>query len=238
MTHEEVQKVLPWYANHRLDAEESRRVEAHLTTCAICRGDVEGLNAVLAAHEKSLPERPVNEARLDALFERIDRHEAERRRGLSPQGTGSAGVSEREQSRAGRVPWWQWLTMRPALAAGSLAAVLLAVFLAPGLFQTQELGQEFSVLSQKGGEAAPFVVRVRFNSPPARHDAEGSIAASIRQTPSLPAYRVEQRSSAEYAIVFESKPSVAAVGQLLTQLSSVANVASTTVDDGADATRN
>jgi hypothetical protein len=223
MTHEEVQKVLPWYANHRLDAEESRRVEAHLTACAICRGDVEGLTAMLAAHEKSLPERPVNEARLDALFERIDRHDAERRRG---------------HSRGETVPWWQWFTMRPALAAGSLAAVLLAVFMAPGLFETQQSAQEFSVLSQKGGEIAPFVVRVRFNTVPARDDAERSIASSIRQMPSLPAYRVEQRSSAEYAIVFESKPSVEAVGQLLTQLGGVANVASTAVDDGADATRN
>ena len=115
MTHEEVQKVLPWYANHRLDAEASRRVEAHLADCAICRGDVDGLSTVLAAHERSLPERPVNEARLDALFARIDQHEAERRR--APQRAEPTGVIARAV---------QWLTVRPALAAGSLAAVLLA----------------------------------------------------------------------------------------------------------------
>lgn len=236
MTHEEVQKVLPWYANHRLDAEESRRVEAHLAACAICRGDLDGLNTVLTAHEKSLPERPVNEARLDTLFSRIDQYEAQRR----SVAAGSTG----RQSPAGTVPVvarvLQWLTMRPAFAAGSLAAVLLAVFMAPVLFQAQEPGQEFSVLSQKGAEAAPFVVRIQFSEALDRTDAERSIATSIGQTRSLPAYRIEQRSPTDYAIVFDSKPSVAVAGQLLTQLGGTQNVVSARIDEGAaaDAPRN
>ena len=233
MTHEEVQKVLPWYANHRLDADESRRVEAHLAACAICRGDVDGVNVVLAAHEKSLPERPVNEARLDALFSRIDRHEAERR---------TAAASSRAEPSPATVPIvaraLRWLTVRPALAAGSLAAVLLAVFMAPVLFQAQEPVQEFSVLSQKGTEAAPFVVRVQFGSAMERADVERSIAASVGQTPSLPTYRIEQRSPTDYALVFDSKPSVAVAGQLLSQLGGTSNVASATIDDGTGTVRN
>jgi hypothetical protein len=221
MTHEEVQKVLPWYANRRLDAEESLRVEAHLAACAICRGDVDGLNAVLAAHDKSLPERSVNEARLDALFARIDRHEAERRR-----------VPQRAESKSVFARAVQWLTLRPALAAGSLAAVLLAVFMAPVLFQAQEPVQEFSVLSQQGADAAPFVVRVQLDSALERADAERSIVASVSQTPSLPAYRIEQRSPTDYAIVFDSKPPVAIAGQVLIQLGSAPNVASVSIDDG------
>ena len=73
-----------------------------------------------------------------------------------------------------------------------------------------------------------------------RTDAERSIATSIGQTPSLPAYRIEQRSPTDYAIVFDSKPSVAVAGQLLTQLGGTQNVVSARIDEGAaaDAPRN
>ena len=121
---------------------------------------------------------------------------------------------------------------------GLTAAVLLAVFISPVLFQTQEPNQEFSVLSQKGAEIAPFVVRVQLHDALDRGDVERAIAASIGSTASLPAYRIEQRSPTEYAIVFESKPSVAVAGQMLTQLGGAQNVASATIDDGTGATRN
>jgi hypothetical protein len=224
MTHEEVQKVLPWYANKRLDADTSRRVETHLAACALCRGDLEGLNIALEAHERALPDRPVNEARLDALFGRIDRHEAQRRR--TSQRDEQVGQDKNVFARA-----LQWLTGRPALAAGSLAAVLLAVFLAPVVFQAQEpAGREFQVLSTKGAEAAPFVVRVRFTAPTEQSEVERSVAASVGGAAELPQYKVEQRSPTDYAVVFDSKPSVAVAGQLLTQLGATPNVASATID--------
>lgn len=226
MTHEEVRNVLPWYANKRLDASTSRRVEAHLSACAICRGDVDGLNAVLAAHERSMPERPIDEARLDALFGRIDRYEAEQRRVLRPTERKSR---ERKRWLASAL---QWITTRPTLAAGSLAAVLLAVFAAPALFQ-QPVEHEYSVLSTKGAEAAPFIVRLSFNSAPERAEVERVVAASIDKSQPLPSYRIEQHSPNDYRIVFESKPPVAVVGQLLTQLASTSNVASATIDEGS-----
>lgn len=222
MTHEEVRTVLPWYANKRLDAGMSRRVEAHLAACAVCRGDVDGLNAMLAAHEQSLPDRPVNEARLDALFARIDRYEAERRR--APQRT------ERRSLFAGAL---QWIATRPALAGGSLAAVLLAVFMAPTLFQSP-VEHEYSVLSTKGADAAAFVVRVGFKAPTEQAEVERTVAASLGEQ-TQPAYRVERRSATEYEIVFDSKPSVAAVGRMLTQLTGAPNVANAMIDDGSAA---
>jgi hypothetical protein len=234
MTHEEVQKVLPWYANKRLDAEESRRVEAHLAACPICRGDVEGLSTVFAVHERSLPDRPINEERLDALFARIDRHEAERRRAAKPiERTGFV-------ARA-----MQWLTTHPGLAAGSLATVLLAVFMSPALLQQQaqvgqEPGHDFSVLGSKGAETAPFALRLSFDSAPASGEVERLVAASTGQAPSLPAYRIEQRSPTEFRVVFDRKPSVAAAGHMIAQLEGTPNVAAASIDAGtaADAARN
>lgn len=222
MTHEEVQTVLPWYANKRLDAGTLQRVEAHLAACAICRGDVDGLSAVFTAHEQSLPERPVDEARLDALFGRIDRYEAEGRR--TPQ------RAERKSLFAGAL---QWIVARPALAGGSFAAVLLAVLVAPALFQSQTpVGHEYSVLSSKGAAATPFVIRIGFNTPVERAEVERMIATSVGDQ-ATPAYRVEQRSPTEYEVVFDSKPSVAVAGQLLTQLAAASNVASAAIDGGA-----
>jgi Putative zinc-finger len=228
MTHEEVQKVLPWYVNQRLGAEESRRVEAHLAACPICHGDVAGLSTVFAVHERSLPDRPINEERLDALFTRIDRHEAERRR--PAQSIERTGFLVRAM---------QWLTTHPSLAAGSLAAVLLAVFMSPALLQQraqvgEEPGREYSVLSSKGADTAPFVLRLRFNNAPASSEVERLIAAaSTGQAPSLPAYRIEQRSPTEFRIVFDSKPSVTVAGHILTQLEGAPNVAAAAIDADA-----
>jgi hypothetical protein len=223
MTHEEVQKVLPWYANKRLDADTSRHVETHLAACALCRGDVAGLSAVLETHERALPDRPVNEARLDALFGRIDHYESDRRR--------SSQRAERVSLLARAV---QWITVRPALAAGSLAAVLLAVFMVPVVFQAQEpVGQQFQVLSTKGAESARFVVRIHFKAPSTLAEIERAVAASAGGAAELPKYRIEQRSPTEYAVVFDSKPSVAVVGQVLTQLGGMPNIANAAIDEAA-----
>jgi hypothetical protein len=226
MTHEEVQKVLPWYANKRLDADTSRRVETHLAACALCRGDLEGLNVTLAAHDRALPDRPVSEARLDALFARIDRHEAQRREATQRDERGGQDVNV-----IARV--MQWLTVRPAFVAGSLAAVLLAVFMAPVMFQAQDpLPQEFQVLSTKGAQA-PFVVRVQFTTATEQSEVERAVAAIVGGAAGLPGYRIEQRSPTDYAVVFDSKPSVAVAGQMLTQLGATPNVASASIDGAA-----
>jgi anti-sigma factor RsiW len=222
MTHEEVQKVLPWYANKRLDAQASQRVEAHLAACPICRGDAEGLNAVLAAHEGSAPERAVNEARLDALFARIDKHEAQRRR--QPQSVERVGLIARAM---------QWFRVNPALAAGSVAAVFLAVFMLPGLQQQPNPGQEFSVLSSNKAAAQPFVVNVRFATAPARGEVERLVAATLADSQDVPAYRIEQRAPTQFLIAFDSKPSVMLADRILTQLAGTPNVAAATIDAGS-----
>jgi len=222
MTHEEVQKVLPWYANKRLDAQASQRVEAHLAECPICRGDVDGLNAVLAAHEGSAPERAVNEARLDALFARIDKHEAERRRQPQPA---------QRVSLIARVV--RWFSVNPALAAGSVAAVFLAVFMVPGLQQQSNPGQAFSVLSSNKAATQPFSVNVRFATAPARGEVERLVTAALADSQDVPAYRIEQRSPTQFLIAFDSKPSVMLADRILTQLAGTPNVAAATIDAGS-----
>jgi anti-sigma factor RsiW len=44
--HEAIQKLLPWYANGTLDADETTAVEAHLDGCAECRAEFESDRAL------------------------------------------------------------------------------------------------------------------------------------------------------------------------------------------------
>ena len=216
MTHEEVQQVLPWYANKRLDADVSRRVAAHLETCPICRNDVDGLNATFAIHERSLPQRAVDERRLDDLFARIDRHEAQRR--------------ERPAATLRPNIWLQmksWFAAHPGLVAGSLASALLAAVLVPQVLRQPDVVNEYSVLSSPQEVVSPFAVRVQFAEAVQSTDVERLVAALNIQ---LPMHRIEQRSATDFSVVFDSKPSVASAGELLRQLSSSPNVTGAAID--------
>jgi hypothetical protein len=105
--------------------------------------------------------------------------------------------------------------------------------MAPVLFEAKQPPvQQFEVLSTKGAESAPFIVRVQLDAPLERAEIERAIATSIGSA-AAPAYRIEQRSPSEYAVVFERKPSVEVAGQMLTQLGGTPNVASATIDDGS-----
>lgn len=45
--HRDVERLLPWYANATLDADEEARVRAHLLECAACRAELSGLRGVI-----------------------------------------------------------------------------------------------------------------------------------------------------------------------------------------------
>ncbi|HEX5758721.1 MAG TPA: zf-HC2 domain-containing protein, partial [Thermoanaerobaculia bacterium] len=57
-THEQLERLLPWYVNGTLEAGERAALEAHLAACARCRGEVareEGLAAALRGAEDVAP---------------------------------------------------------------------------------------------------------------------------------------------------------------------------------------
>lgn len=67
--HDEVQELLPWFVNGTLDTDEAERVEAHLASCAECRGEL--------AAERQLAEGIANlpvdvESSWEGLQERLD----------------------------------------------------------------------------------------------------------------------------------------------------------------------
>lgn len=219
LTHGEAQEVLPWYVNKRLDAEQARQVEAHLAGCPACRSDAHGITALFAAHDVGTADRPVDEARLDALFARIDRYESERRR--APQ-------------RRGR-PRWEllgigllgWLIARPALVAATFAAVAFTVIAVPMLHSPSQ--ESYRLLGSDDVAAESLRVRLVFASAPQRSVVErmaGEGAAGA-------GYRIEQRSAKEYVVVFERKPPMTAVSRIIDSWSKAPNVVAATIDDGA-----
>jgi len=62
--HDEVQRLLPWFINGTLNADELRRVEAHLAQCAECRHD-------LAAERRLAAAIATGAAEPDLAWERI-----------------------------------------------------------------------------------------------------------------------------------------------------------------------
>ena len=75
--HEEVDRLLPWYANRTLAPAERLRVEAHLGRCAACRAELERCDetrALLAAEPVGLP--APHPAQIARLLDRLDEPEA------------------------------------------------------------------------------------------------------------------------------------------------------------------
>jgi hypothetical protein len=66
------------YVNGSLGARLLRDLEVHLCDCPACQRESGALAALFEAIAGSLPERQVDEARLNALIARIDRYEMER----------------------------------------------------------------------------------------------------------------------------------------------------------------
>jgi hypothetical protein len=106
--HEQAQRLLPWYANHTLDAGEAAAVEAHLAGCAECRADLEA--------ERALALQVAN-LKVDA-------------------GSGWEAMRERIESRGPRAARGGAIAMRPFLgrpvplgwALAAQVAIAVAVF--------------------------------------------------------------------------------------------------------------
>jgi anti-sigma factor RsiW len=111
--HEDLQDLLPWYANGQLDASDRTRVEAHLTTCPDCQAEVR-FQRQLRDQIASLPMEV--EHGWSAMLRRLDDDAPAR-----PSSPGAAGWRGRIPSGLGLgAPWLGW-------AAASAAMLLAAV---------------------------------------------------------------------------------------------------------------
>src|SRR5262249_46840250 len=145
-------KLLPWYVNCTLEPQEAAKVAAHVRGCVVCQREVNDLAKLFAARARTVPQRPVNEARLDEVFARIDRYEAER----APARHAESRRAESRSLRESLLAFVDWLIAKPALPA-AFAALLLAVIAVPMLMpHAVDQSESYSVLSDSKSVAEPL----------------------------------------------------------------------------------
>lgn len=108
--HDEAEELLPWYATGQLDAGERSRLEAHLSDCADCRGQLTIERRIVEQFQALTPEVNSGWARLKR---RIEAPVATRRRPITEAAA----------------EFWHILT-RPAVAALATAQVAFVAFAA------------------------------------------------------------------------------------------------------------
>jgi hypothetical protein len=226
--HRELELLLPWYVKGRLDAAEARQVRAHLEECPTCRAEADGLAALFAAHERTIADRPVDEARLSEVFARIDAYEAQRTQRAGPAKSRNGQMHSSVWASLGAAVFGL-LSARPALLASTFAAVALAVIAVPML---RAPAPEYGLLSS--GERAPesLSVRVRFSGNSTRQDVERLVQSSLRERKMQGTYRVSQHGSGQYIVTLEQKPSIDAVSRLLADWQKAPNVTEVAIDAG------
>jgi anti-sigma factor RsiW len=223
--HSEAFRLLPWYVQGRLEPERLQQVDGHVSGCLACRREAEGLTQLFCAHAQLTKPRPVDEARLKALFARIDRYEATQRRPPPRPGTSKVMLMRWRDAIV------EWFDTRFMLIGGACAAAVLAVMVAPLIFSpaTQTYHE---VLSSPAADAATVVVKLRFRMPTERAEAERLIASTLAERGVRSPYRLQQRSSSEYALTFEQKPELAALSAMLTAWRATPQVADAAIDAG------
>lgn len=132
--HGEVRDLLPWFVAGTLDETETRLVDAHLQTCAVCRGELEWERQLREANNVALPSRDVDRA-FAALRTRLP----------APV---RATPSWRERLQAWREnalprPWLGW-----ALAAQTAVIAGLVVVLASTRLPTTDEARTYRALSR------------------------------------------------------------------------------------------
>jgi anti-sigma factor RsiW len=226
--HSESFRLLPWHVKGQLDPERSRQVDMHLQGCLACRREAEGLTQLFCAHSQLNKPRPVDEARLDALFAKIDRYEESRR----PQPPRARAASSMLSRLREVLMGWFFDTRLMLAAGGACAAALLAIIIGP-MVSSPDVGIQHQVLSSPTQGADELRVKLQVRSATSQADVERIVATTLTERKLQIQYRIERRSAGEYALIFARKPDFAALSELLGAWSSAPGIASASIDDTA-----
>jgi hypothetical protein len=143
--HREVRDLLPWFVSGALGEAENRLVDAHLQTCAACRGELEWEAQLREANNVALPSRDVDRA-FAALQARLPAR-------ARPAPSWRVRLSAWREALLPR-PWLGW-----ALAAQTAIAVVLAVALVSARVQIADATHTYRALSRPAtAEPARLVV--------------------------------------------------------------------------------
>lgn len=225
LMHRQVTRMLPWYVKGQLRTEEVRRVESHLAGCRTCRTEAEGLSKLFDAHTARLDEdHPVDDAKLEALFSRIDQYEANRRKESVKAATDAARSNDEDGGNAKRswLSLGEWLTPRPLLVAGSLAVLVLAVVVVPTLQSPAPVQRTLST----DAPVAALRIKLQFQTAP---DAK-SVEQLVKSTVPGGKAQIERRSPTEYVVVFQEKPGMDTLSQLIESWRATPNVVDVAID--------
>jgi hypothetical protein len=221
LKHRQALEILPWYVRRQLGPEESRKMDAHLATCSACRREAAGLARMFNVQEQSIPDRAVDEKRLDALFARIEQYEAERPKARQRQAAAPSVWSRLSEMLTGWLP-------KPALLAGAAAAILAVIVAVPML--DRPASGEYEVL--KGDWEPAFSVTFHLKTGQDAAQFEKMIDAARASGKLVGKYSIDRRSATEYRVVFAQKPGVDAMNELFAEWRNAPNVANVTIDTG------
>jgi Putative zinc-finger len=162
--HREAQDLLPWLANGRLDGAELQRVQAHLTTCATCRADLDTLYALQDVADLPAPGLDVDKA-FARLLPQLDT--------LAPEDAAPVIPGWRTRLAANDARW-----LRAAVGLQFCAIVVLGALLLRPSGDTQMAAQDaaYRVLGAETG--ADSIVAVTFKPDTPEHELRRIVTAS------------------------------------------------------------
>ncbi len=152
-SHQACWERLPWYANGSLEVAERSAVEAHLSTCLVCRRELNYLQALgRALHAAELGNSDI-ESGLAATLARIDAG--------PPTPWARQSLRRRLGSALSRL-WSELLDSAPAVRGAMAVQLLLLLALIGWLFLPTSLKTQpsYVTLSTPGSQTAPERVRL------------------------------------------------------------------------------
>jgi anti-sigma-K factor RskA len=132
--HRQISELLPWYVNGTIGERDRQRVDAHLSSCAVCLGDLSHERRIYQAMAAETGVEYMPAASLKRLQMKLDS------RGASPPvGEPASEPTFRGRWPSGSMPWQRWAAASVAVAAIAVGLVMAAQFLK---FRVRELPTE------------------------------------------------------------------------------------------------